>query len=60
MYVVLKIDNEKATIFEKDKKEHTISLDELQNLIKTSILIFKEEEAYTAPEKFLKEYNEEQ
>ena len=60
IYVVLKIENDKVLIFEQDKKEHTISVDEFQNLIKTSILIFKEEETYISSEKNLKEYNKEQ
>ena len=60
IYEVLKIENDKVLIFEQDKKEHTISVDEFQNLIKTSILIFKEEETYIPSEKILKEYNKEQ
>lgn len=60
IYVIQKINEDKVLIFEQDKKEHTISTDEFQNLIKTSILIFKENEAYTPSEKLLKEYNQEQ
>lgn len=60
IYVVLKIDKESVTIFEQDKKEHTISIQEFQNLIKTSILIFKEEENHIPSEKLLKEYLQEQ
>jgi hypothetical protein len=60
IYLVLKIYEEKAALFEQDKKEHTVSLDDFQNLIKKSILIFKEEETYIPSEQLLKEYNQEQ
>lgn len=60
IYVVLKIGEETVSIFEHDKKEYIISTDEFQNLLKGSILIFKEEETYNPSKKMLKEYNEEQ
>jgi hypothetical protein len=60
IYVVLKIEEDKVLIFEQDKKDYTISTDEFQDLLKGSILIFKEEETYNPTEKILKEYNQEQ
>lgn len=60
IYLVLKIGKEAVSIYEQEKKEHTISIDEFQNLIKKSILIFKEDETYVPSEKHLKEYYEEQ
>lgn len=59
IYIVLNINKENVLVFEQDKKEHILSLSEFQNLIKTSILIFKEEETYSPSEQLLKEYNEE-
>lgn len=60
IYLVLKIGKESVSIYEQEKKEHTISIDKFQNLIKKSILIFKEDENYVPSEKHLKEYHEEQ
>lgn len=60
VYVILKIDQEKVLIFENEKKDYTISTNEFQNLLKGSIIIFKEEDSYNPSEKILKEYNKEQ
>jgi hypothetical protein len=60
IYVVLKIDQEKVTIFEHEKRDYTISTDEFHTLLRGSILIFKEEETYNPSKKMLKKYNEEQ
>ena len=60
IYVVLKIEDEKVTIFEDEKKEHAITTNEFQELLKGCILILKEEETYSPTENILKAYNIEQ
>jgi hypothetical protein len=60
MYVVLKIDKEKVLLFEHNKKDFTVSIDEFHNLLRGSILIFKEEETYSPTETILQEYAKEQ
>ena len=60
IYVVKKIEQDKVLIFEQDKKDYTISIDEFYHLLRGSILIFKEEETYNPTKKILEEYTKEQ
>ena len=60
IYVVLNVDTDNVLIFDHDKKDYTITIDEFKKLLKGASIILKEEEDYTPSKELLEAYYKEQ